>query len=202
MYTFFNIYNSSMASAPLCDRIFRTKNSSHHISKSSHIHIGSSSHADRPESYKGWSTSALHKACDSVHGGMSIRRAAEEYDIPKSTLFDYTSGRVDFGAKSGAKQYLTKTEEELVTFLNGMSSIGYSRTMKQVVQLVQTVVTKKVCSTSGPISNRTASSFLNTTASDNCAFLAPMLAQAMQALLTSNRILFSKDCISLTNKPN
>ena len=141
MYTFFNIYNCSMASAPLCDRIFRTKNSSHHIS---HIHIGSSSHADRPESYKSWSTSALHKACDSVHGGMSIRRAAEEYDIPKSTLFDYTSGRVDFGAKSGAKRYLTETEEEeLVSFLNGMSSIGYSRTMKQVVQLVQTVVTKK-----------------------------------------------------------
>ena len=59
-----------------------------------------------------------------------------------------------------------------------------------------------LCSTSGPISNRTASSFLKTTASDNCAFLAPMLAQAMHALLTGNRILFSKDCISLTNKPN
>ena len=128
-----------MASAPLCDRIFCIKNSSHHIC---HIHIGSSSHADRPESYKGWSTSALHKACDSVHGGMSIRRAAEEYDIPNSTLFDYNSGRVDFGAKSGAKQYLTETEE-LVSFLNEMSSIGYSRTMKQVVQLVPTVVNKK-----------------------------------------------------------
>ena len=67
MYTFFNIYNCRMASALLCDRIFRTKNSSHHIS---HIHIGSSSHAERPESYRGWSTSALHKACKSVHGGM------------------------------------------------------------------------------------------------------------------------------------
>ena len=60
----------------------------------------------------------------------------------------------------------------------------------------------KLCSTSGPISNRTASSFLKTTTSDNCAFLAPMLAQAMHALLTSNRILFSKYFISLTNKPN
>lgn len=125
------------ASVPLCDRIFRAKNTNHH---NSHI----SSHAARPGSYKGWSTSALHRACDSVHGGMSIRRAAEEYNIPKSTLFDYISGRVEFGAKSGAKPYLTEAEEEeLVSFLNGMSSIGYSRTIKNVLQLVQAVVTEK-----------------------------------------------------------
>ena len=57
---------------------------------------------------------------------MTIRRAAEEYVVPRSTLHDQ---KVLHGAKSGPKSYLTETEEdELETFLCGMPSIGYSRT--------------------------------------------------------------------------
>jgi hypothetical protein len=99
----------------------------------------------RPQKYKTcWNVDSLHKACDAVHSGIGLRRTAEEYNIPKSTLHDYVSGRITFGAKSGARAYLTESEEEeLVFFLTGMSSVGYSRTIKQVIELVQAVVSKK-----------------------------------------------------------
>ena len=74
---------------------------------------------------------------------MSVRRGAEEYGIPPSTLHDYVTGRVVFGAKSGPKAYLTPSEEELVTFLSGMSSVGYSCTVKLTLVSVQAVVNKK-----------------------------------------------------------
>ena len=53
--------------------------------------------------YKNWNESTLQRACEAVHKGMSIRRAAEEYAIPRSTLHDHISRRVVFGAKSGPK---------------------------------------------------------------------------------------------------
>ncbi len=48
---------------------------------------------------------------------MTIRRAAEEYSILRSTLHDYISGRTLPAAKSGSKAYLSPNEEELVTFV-------------------------------------------------------------------------------------
>ena len=72
---------------------------------------------------------------------MAIRRAAEKYGVPCSTLHDHVSGRVQFGAKSGLRRYLNSSKElELVNFLSGMSSLGYSRTVKQVIEIVQSVV--------------------------------------------------------------
>ncbi len=69
---------------------------------------------------------------------MSIRRAAEEYAIPKSTLYDYISGRVVLGAKSGPKSCLYTIE--MVNFLSGMA---YSRTIRQVIALMHAAVDKK-----------------------------------------------------------
>ena len=49
-----------------------------------------------------------------------------------------------FGAKSGPKAYLTPSEEEeLITFLSGMSSVGYLCSVKQTLEIVQAVVNKK-----------------------------------------------------------
>ena len=51
---------------------------------------------------------------------MSARRAAEEYGNLRSTLHDYVTGRMVFGAKSGPNAYLIPSEEEqLITFLSG-----------------------------------------------------------------------------------
>ena len=55
-------------------------------------------------------------------------KAAEEYGIPKSTLWDHVSGNVLPGAHSGPPRYLTTEEEdELEQFLLSSASIGYPR---------------------------------------------------------------------------
>ena len=46
-----------------------------------------------------------------VTGGMSVREAASRFGVPKSTLGDRVSGRVQSGAVSGPKTYLTADEE-------------------------------------------------------------------------------------------
>ena len=70
-----------------------------------------------------------------------MRRTAEEYQVPHSTLHDRISGEVQFGAKSGPARYLNDQEEsELVNVLRCCSEIGYWKTWLQVLALVQQVV--------------------------------------------------------------
>lgn len=69
----------------------------------------------------------MDRACQEVHDGKPVRRVADEYGIPRSTLYDHYSGKVLPGAKSGPRRYLDSSEElELVDFLTGISLIGYS----------------------------------------------------------------------------
>lgn len=77
--------------------------------------------------------------------GVSVRRAAEEYDIPKSTLGDCISGRILPGAVSGSGKYLPdREEEELARFLLECASIGYPRSRQEVIAIVQ-----RLCDRSG-----------------------------------------------------
>ena len=100
--------------------------------------------SSRPKEYKRWDETQLQKACQDVHEGQAVRRVALNYGIPKSTLHDKISGKVTIGAKSGPAPYLDPEEEdELVSFLNGCSSMGYARTKKQTITLVQRVVDSK-----------------------------------------------------------
>ena len=82
----------------------------------------------RPGRYKRWTEEHLQKACQCVEQGeLSIRCAAETFDIPKSTLHDRITGKIAFGSRSGPPRYLNDAEEgELVNFLVGCSKVGYS----------------------------------------------------------------------------
>ena len=72
---------------------------------------------------------------------MSIRRAAQEYGVPKSSLGDRLSGRVLPDAQCGPATYLSpREEEELVMFLTRCASIGYAKSRKEVLALVQAVL--------------------------------------------------------------
>ena len=83
--------------------------------------------------YKGWDSGSMHKAIKEVELGMSIRRAAEIYSVPKSSLYDRINGKVHCGAKPGPNPYLTYLEEEeLASFLIQTAKIGYPHTKKQV----------------------------------------------------------------------
>lgn len=76
--------------------------------------------------------------------GLTVRRAAEEYCVPRSTLHDQISGKVQFGARSCPSLYLTKQEEnELEDFLCNCARMGYARTRLQVLALIQHVVREK-----------------------------------------------------------
>ena len=109
----------------------------------SHHHPGQQ-FSTRPEQYKNWTEDRMRKAVKAVRDGASIRRAAEEYAIPRATLHDRVVGRVQPGSKSGPRKYLDSLEEEeLVTFLRNCSSIGYGKTRKETLALVQGAVEKK-----------------------------------------------------------
>ena len=99
---------------------------------------------NRPLEYRCYSETNIAKACDAVKEGLSFRRTQKEFGVPSSTLHDHVSGRVAPGARSGPSKYLSDNEEkELVNFLIGCSRIGYARTRKQVVALVEAAVTEK-----------------------------------------------------------
>ena len=79
-----------------------------------------------------------------VANGSSVGRAAEEHGVPRSTLHDRVNGRVTHGAKSGPRKYLTTLEkDQLVAHLQNCASIGYGKSRKETLALVQAVVEKK-----------------------------------------------------------
>ena len=113
------------------------------IIRSSAICVHNPLMPSRPKEYKKWDEMQLQKACQDAFEGQAIRRALN-YGIPKSTLHDKISGRATIGAKSGPAPYLSPDEEdELVSFLSGCSLMGYARTKKQTIALVQRVVDSK-----------------------------------------------------------
>ena len=76
----------------------------------------------------------MDKAIKAVTDSMSIQQAAEEFNLPKSTLGDQISGRTMHGAKSNKPQYLTDEEEDiLVKLLLSCASIAivYPHSMVQ-----------------------------------------------------------------------
>ena len=90
--------------------------------------------------HKQWNEEQMAYVVKAVIDGSSIRRAAEEYDVPRSTLGDRISGRVVPGSTSGSPKYLsTQEEEELVQFLIDCASIGYPCGRLEVIAMVQYV---------------------------------------------------------------
>ena len=87
---------------------------------------------NRPKKLKQWSEEQMSLAVEAVRSGeMGVRRAHQEFGVPKSTLHDRISGKVQEGAVSGPQAYLTK-EDSLVHFLVECAQFGFPRTRKQV----------------------------------------------------------------------
>ena len=72
-----------------------------------------------------------------TNGTSSVRKAALDYGITKSTLYGRLSEKVQAGAKCGAPRYLTDQEEcELEEFLIVCTRMGFGRTRQDVILLV------------------------------------------------------------------
>lgn len=106
-------------SLPLKDRVYRSR-----IAGSS-VPLTSSTTG----THRLWSQEQMNGAVRAVlHEGMSIRRAAEQYAVPKSSLGDRTTGKVLVDATCGPATYLSaREEEELVVFLTRCAAIGYAK---------------------------------------------------------------------------
>ena len=75
---------------------------------------------------------------------MSPTEAAEYYGIPYSTLSDRVAGRVKFNSHSGPARYLNDSEEaELVTFLCNVATMGFARSKKEVIAVVEAILASK-----------------------------------------------------------
>ena len=74
---------------------------------------------------------------------MSVHHASELFAVPKSTLYDRVSGRVQHGAYPRALTYLTKEEDELAQFLLRCADIGYPHTISHILSIVQQAIDLK-----------------------------------------------------------
>jgi hypothetical protein len=94
---------------------------------------------------KQWSEEAMTKALADINSGKCyVRRAAEDYCIPKSTIYDRLSGKVVPGSVCGAHRYLTESKEnELEAFLLGCSEIGFGKTRSEVLRIVERVLRQR-----------------------------------------------------------
>ena len=87
----------------------------------------------------------MDKAITAIERGTTVRRAAEMFRIPRSTLHDHMSGQVQQYAKQGPKSYLTTEEEEELAnfFLLRCARTGYPHTRQQVIGIAQEIVNSK-----------------------------------------------------------
>jgi len=92
-----------------------------------------------------WSDESMVNAINAVKSGRcSVKRAAEDYKVPRTTLQDRIAGRVIHGTKPGPSPYLNKEEEsELAQFVVEVSEIGYGKTRKQIKGMVEKVANEK-----------------------------------------------------------
>ena len=100
---------------------------------------------NRLPTYVGYGSGNMKKALEAVLGGrMSVRKAAEEHDVPRSTLHGRITGKVAPNARSGAKRYLSDEEEAaLVDFLIGCASVDCAKSCKDVMALIQQIVSAR-----------------------------------------------------------
>ena len=89
-----------------------------------------------------WTESQMLKTLDAVlNKHLSGNKAVALHGVPLSTLKDRLSGRVVHGRKPGRKSYLSKQEEkELTDHLVLAAKVGYGKTRRDVMNLVETYV--------------------------------------------------------------
>ncbi|XP_029375064.1 uncharacterized protein LOC115054154 [Echeneis naucrates] len=90
---------------------------------------------------KKWTEDAMERALIEVKSGRcTVRQAAKEFGVPKSSLGDRVSGRVTPGSRSGPAQLITSADEQLlVEFSLYMSKHGFPLTKQQLVSFASSI---------------------------------------------------------------
>ena len=91
-----------------------------------------------------WTNESMIRAMDAVTQGSSVKRAAEQHGVPRTTLRDRISGHVQHGKKPGPEPYLNKEEEEdLANFIEEVAEVGFGKTRKQIKAMVEQTAREK-----------------------------------------------------------
>ena len=86
----------------------------------------------------------MTRAMKAVQEGQSISQAARVFGVPKTTLYDRVSGRVQHGTNPGPQSYLnSKEEKELSSYLKHCARVGYGKTRRDVLTIVHTAASEK-----------------------------------------------------------
>lgn len=90
---------------------------------------------------KKWAEEAMERALIEVKSGRcTVRQAAKEFGVPKSSLGDRVSGRVMPGSRSGPAQLIASADEQLlVEFCLYVSKHGFPLTKQQVVSFASSI---------------------------------------------------------------
>ena len=74
----------------------------------------------------------------------SVRKAAADFSVPKSTLGDRISGRTEHGNKSGADQILTtEDEKKLAAYLIDVIKQGYGKSKEIILYMATQIAVKR-----------------------------------------------------------
>ena len=129
----------------------------------------SHSSSDRLSTYHDYVVERMVRAFEATQQGeLSIRRAAEEHGVPRTTLLDKVVGRYAVNARSGRPLLTANDEKSLADFLIGCASVGYAKSRKDVLSIVQrnfasvtamTLLISPFASTMEALSNDSKNSF-------------------------------------------
>ena len=113
-------------------------------SRSAPADLRRSTNQKRQERRKNWLEESMKAALEAVKEGQSISQAARDHGVPKTTLYDRVSGRVVHGSKPGPQPYLSCQEEsELGSYLKHCARVGYGKTRRDVLTIVQNAASEK-----------------------------------------------------------
>ncbi|XP_071133040.1 jerky protein homolog [Mytilus edulis] len=91
--------------------------------------------------YGQYDVEALKNAVDAVKSGMSIRKAAIRYGVPKSSLNDRTTGKKPIALEFGRKPTIPiEIEDRMVEVVLTLSEKGFGITKRQMLARVGTLV--------------------------------------------------------------
>ncbi|XP_071944741.1 uncharacterized protein [Antedon mediterranea] len=84
-----------------------------------------------------WNKQSMQEAYEAVKAGsLSLRAAAKQYGVPKTTLQRRLSGKVDVTSSASRATVLTASEEtELKNYILHMESVGFGLTLDDVCRL-------------------------------------------------------------------
>ena len=83
-----------------------------------------------------WTAGDLQAAMKAVQQEkVSLRVAAAIYGVPRSTLYDYVTGKVEIGSRRGPDSVLTAAEDAI-----HMAEIGYGRSREQIFEAVKSIL--------------------------------------------------------------